>query len=121
MEGGCFGRAQNEEGDRLTQSPDVVLALGGAVPVLNKRTFLAAESQMVGPMLSDTGESSNTTFITNVVLTSKNVWKGIDVQIGVYNIFGEAARIPHTSHWDQSQPWQRQPGTLAMLSFIYRF
>ena len=118
---GCFGRAQNEEGDRLTQSPDVVLALAGAVPVLNKRTFLAAESQMVGPMLSDTGESSNTTFITNIVLTSKNVWKGIDVQIGVYNLFGEAARIPHTSHWDQSQPWLRQPGTLAMLSFIYRF
>ena len=120
---GNFGHAQDDEGKRLTNSPDVLMALAGAVPlpIINKRTFLAVETQMIGPMLSDTGQSSQPTFLTNVVFTSKNVWKGLDVQVGVYNLFGENALVPRASPFTQSQPWLRPPGVLGMITLTYRF
>jgi outer membrane receptor protein involved in Fe transport len=89
--------------------------------VLNKKTFLAIEPQIVGPQLSDTRGRSNTSFVTNVVLTSKEVLKGMDLQVGVYNLFGQYARLPHTSQFDQSQPWLRYPGTTVLFSVTYRF
>ena len=117
---GSLGRAYDQNNDRPTHSPDALLSLAGAVPVY-KRTFLALETQLVGPQLADTGDKSNITYITNIVLTSKNVWRGMDVQVGLYNLFGETALIPRTSVWDQSQPWLREPGPLLMLSVTYRF
>jgi outer membrane receptor protein involved in Fe transport len=118
---GNYGHAENNEGNALDHSPDVLLAMAGAVPVFNKRTFLAIETQMVGPMHSDTGQLSQPTFLTNIVLTSKNVWKGLDVQVGVYNLFGDSALVPRASPFTQSQPWLRPPGVLAMVSLTYRF
>jgi iron complex outermembrane receptor protein len=118
---GSLGRATDENSDREEHSPDMLLSLAGAVPVINGRTFLALETQMVGPQLSDTGASSNASFITNFVVTSKNVWKGVDLQVGIYNLFGDAARIPHTSSADQAEPWLRQPGLSVLFSLTYRF
>jgi iron complex outermembrane receptor protein len=120
---GNFGRTVDEHDQRLPLSPDVLLSMAGAVPVsfINKRTFLAVETQMVGPMLSDTGQSTNPTYLTNVVLTSKKVWKGLDVQVGVYNIFSNSALEPRASPWNQYQTQLRAPGVLGMITLTYRF
>ncbi len=117
----CVGHAEDSQGQRLTLSPDVVLALAGDVPVINKQTFLSLETQMVGPMLSDLGANSNPSFLTNIVLTSRRVYKGLDLQVGVYNLFGNSARVPRDAPWNQNQPWLREPGVLAMVSLTYHF
>lgn len=118
---GTLGRGVDSHHDRLEHSPDSVVAISGAIPVINERTFLAAEAQIVGSMLADEGSRSRPSYVTNVVLTSKEVLKGLDLQIGVYNIFGQCAEIPRSSPADQSQLWLRHPGLLVMGGFTYRF
>jgi iron complex outermembrane receptor protein len=117
---GMFGHAEDEHGHTLPQSPDVIVAMAGILPVY-KRTFLSIEPQMLGPMVSDTGVRNEATFLTNVVLTSKNIWRGLDIQVGVYNLFGNAARYPRPSVWNQYEPYIPAPGVQVLLSATYRF
>jgi outer membrane receptor protein involved in Fe transport len=72
-------------------------------------------------MLSDTGIRNEATFLTNVVLTSKKIWRGMDVQVGVYNLFGNSAKYPQPSTWNQYEPYIPAPGVVALVSLTYRF
>jgi iron complex outermembrane receptor protein len=115
-----LGRAVRD-GEQLTHSPEWVLGTSVAVPVFNRKTFLAVEPQVVGPMRTDFGASTNPTFVTNLVLTSRDVFEGVDVQVGVYNLFGDAARLPRNSPFDHSQPSLNYPEPLFLASLTYRF
>lgn len=118
---GSLSRATDDDGHRPTDSPDALVSLAGIVPVY-KRTFFAVETQMVGPMLGDSGQSSPPTFLTNLVLTSKKVWRGLDAQVGLYNLFGGSmARIPNASSANNYQPWLLHPSPMILVSLTYRF
>jgi len=118
---GLLGHAVDNDGNRLSHSPDALLTLAGAVPVINERTFLAVETQIVGSMGSDFGGRADPTYVTNLVLTSKEVRKGLDLHVGVYNLFGELAEVPRTSAVLHGQRWLRHPGTLVLAGFTFRF
>jgi len=117
---GTVTRAADQAGT-LAQSPAWILGTAVAIPIINKRTFLALDPQIVGPQKSDLGDYVGPTFITNIVLTSRNVVKNLDLQAGLYNIFGNYARLPHTSAADQVQPTENYPHMQLMLSATYRF
>jgi outer membrane receptor for ferrienterochelin and colicins len=117
---GAVTRAEHD-GETLTLSPAWILGAAVAIPIINERTFLAIEPQIVGPQKSDLGRYTSPTFITNVVLTSKDVTQGLDLQLGVYNIFGEWARLPHSSSWDYYQPTLNYPTTQFIFSMTGRF
>jgi outer membrane receptor for ferrienterochelin and colicins len=117
---GTVTRAE-QHGDTLPLSPAWILGASVAIPVINERTFLAIEPQIVGPQKSDTGAYTSPTFITNVVLTSKNVIDRVDLQLGVYNIFGEWARLPRSSSYDFYQPTVNYPTTQVIFSMTGRF
>ena len=118
---GDVGRAQMENGDVLNMSPDVILSLAGAIPVINKKNMLALETQMVGPMREDDGRYSDPSFLTNIIFTRKNIWRGMDLQVGVYNLFGNFAKMPSEGPFFQAQPWLRYPGIVGMVSVTYKF
>jgi outer membrane receptor protein involved in Fe transport len=109
------------EGETLTNSPAWTLGGALAIPILNRRTFIAIEPQIVGPQKSDLGQYTSPTFITNVVLTSRDILPGLEVQAGVYNLFGELARLPHNSVADHFQPTLNYPRTQFLVSLTYRF
>ncbi len=116
-------RAENDDGERLTHSPEWIIGASLAIPVFNSKTFLAIEPQFVGPMKSDLGESTDATFITNIVLTSRDFArvKGLEVQLGLYNLFADEARWPRNSDNIHLQPTLNHPETELMLSITYRF
>lgn len=118
-----YGTAEQAQhgGAALTNSPDWILGTSLAFPVLNPRTFLAIEPQVVGPQKNDLGTYVHTTFLTNIVLTSKEIAKGWDFQIGAYNIFANDARMPRDSAYNQFQPTLNYPSTQFLASFTYHF
>ena len=117
---GSVDRAERD-GDGLTHSPQWIVGLSAAVPILNRHTFLAVEPQVVSGMTSDTGQSTDTTYITNIVLTSREVVKGMELQLGLYNLFGNLARIPRDNQFDQFEPTLRYPYPTLLASVTYKF
>jgi outer membrane receptor protein involved in Fe transport len=120
---GALTRAQDSDGHRLTQSPEWITGASLVFPVFNNKTFLAIEPQVVGPMSSDLGESTDPTFITNIVFTARDVAhiKGLEFQLGLYNLFGNEARLPHNSASIHFQPTLNHPEPELMFSISYRF
>ncbi|MFI5378279.1 MAG: TonB-dependent receptor plug domain-containing protein [Tepidisphaerales bacterium] len=120
---GALTRAEDDQGNRLTHSPEWIAGASLVVPVFNSRTFLAIEPQIVGPMTSDLGESTDPTFITNIVFTAREPArvKGLEVQLGLYNLFANDARLPHNSVDIHYQPTLNYPETELMLNISYRF
>jgi iron complex outermembrane receptor protein len=117
---GSVDRAERN-GDGLTHSPQWIVGMSTVIPVLNNRTFLSIEPQVVGPMNSDADVVTHPTFITNIVLTSREVRKGLDLQLGLYNLFGNIARIPRDNAFDQFQPTMRYPYPQLLASATYKF
>ncbi|MGD0464282.1 MAG: TonB-dependent receptor [Tepidisphaeraceae bacterium] len=117
---GSVDRAERD-GDGLTHSPQWIVGLSTVVPVLTNRTFLSIAPQVVGPMNSDADVVTHPTFITNIVLTSREVVKGLDVQLGLYNLFGNIARIPRDNQYDQIEPTLRYPYPQLLASLTYHF
>ncbi|MGA2439694.1 MAG: TonB-dependent receptor [Tepidisphaeraceae bacterium] len=117
---GSVDRAERD-GDGLTHSPQWIVGLSAAAPILNNHTFLSVEPQVVGSMTSDLGQSTHPTYITNVVLTSRDVMKGMDFQLGLYNLFGDIVRIPRDNQFDQFQSTLRYPYPTLLASVTYKF
>jgi len=117
---GSMDRAQRD-GDGLTHSPQWIVGLSAAIPIFNDRTFIAVEPQIVGGMKSDLGQSTQTTYITNIVLTSRDVVKGLDLQLGLYNLLGNVARLPRDNQFDQFEPTLRYPYPQLIASATFKF
>jgi len=117
---GSLGQTQ-EGGDRLTCSPDRIIGGSFAIPLINKRTFLAIEPQIVGGQKSDLGQYTYPTYLTNIVLTSRRIIGGLDVQAGVYNLFAWDARQPHDSVFNNLQPTLDYPGVMGLVTLTYHF
>jgi iron complex outermembrane receptor protein len=117
---GSYGSA-TRDGELLTHSPRWIIGTSVVAPVFGKKTFLAIEPQIVGRMKNDLGEYTDPTFVTNVVLTSRDLFRNVDFQIGVFNLFGDVARLPRDNEFNQNQPFLRYPGWELMASLTYRF
>jgi iron complex outermembrane receptor protein len=115
-----LGQAQ-QGGVSLACSPAWIVGGSLAVPVINQRSFLALEPQIVAGQKSDLGDYTNPTFLTNVVFTSRRVIRGLDVQVGIYNLFASYVRQPHDSVFNNLQPTLDYPGTTALVSLTYHF
>ncbi len=116
---GSVSRAERSA-SQLTHSPQWIAGASVAFPLF-RRTFLAVEPQFIGSQKSDLGTSTSPTFLTNVVLTSREIVKNLDLQIGVYNLFSNSAREPRDSAADQVQPTLNYPNTQFLASLTYRF
>jgi hypothetical protein len=55
------------------------------------------------------------------VLTSRDVFKNCDLQVGVYNLFGDSARVPRYGPTIHSQPFLNAPEPTFLVSLTYRF
>jgi outer membrane receptor protein involved in Fe transport len=108
-------------GNQLTLSPHYIFGTSLAFPIWRKNTFLAIEPQVVGPMKSDLGQSTQPTYLTNVVLTSKDILKDWTFQVGAYGLFAHNARMPHDASFEQYQPTLNYPSTQYLFSATYRF
>ena len=118
-----FTDTESPDGEQLAISPQWIVGAAVIVPVLNRNTFLALDTQLVGPMESDLGQSTDTSYVTNVILTSREFLgvEGLEFQAGVYNLFADDARLPHGDSFLHAQPTLNWPETRAMVGLTYRF
>jgi outer membrane receptor for ferrienterochelin and colicin len=108
-------------GQLLANSPQWIAGTSLAFPIINPRTFLAIEPQIIGPQRNDQFIYTHTTFLTNIVLTSKDVINGLDLQVGAYDIFSNGARMPRDSAFNQVQSTLSYPTTKFLAGLTYRF
>jgi outer membrane receptor for ferrienterochelin and colicins len=110
-----------QDGSTLVNSPDWITGTSIAIPVLRKDTFLTIEPQIVGQQKNDLGESTPPTFLTNVVFTSRDLWKGWTFQAGLYNLFGNFARYPREGPFNQVETSLNGPNPEALVSLSCKF
>jgi outer membrane receptor for ferrienterochelin and colicins len=114
-----YSRADSE-GDGLTHSPNWIVGASTAISIC-KNTFLAIEPQIVAPMKSDLGDYTSPSFVTNIVLTSRDFYPGWTIQAGAYNLFSNYARLPRDGPFNQYQPTLNYPQTMYLFSLSHRF
>ena len=117
---GTYTRAEHD-GIVLPHSPKWILGSAAAVPLFGRDTYLAFEPQIVGPMKSDLNQYTKPTFITNVVFTSRDIFKGWTFQAGVYDLFANSAKFPRDGAFNQFQPTLNWPGTRLEVSLSTKF
>lgn len=115
-----YTRAEHD-GDRLLDSPEWIVGGSLIVPIWKSHTFLSVNPQIVGQMKTDLGTETAPTYLTNIVITSKDFIPGWDVQAGVYNLFSNAARLPRDGPFNQIQPTLNYPDTSYLVSLTHRF
>ncbi len=108
-------------GTQLTHSPQWIAGVGAVIPVDGKKTFLSIEPQFVGRQKSDLGQYTQPTFITNIIVTSKDIVPGWDIQAGVYNLFADHARLPRDGAFNQYQATLDYPDTRYLVTLTHRF
>jgi iron complex outermembrane receptor protein len=111
----------NDDGELPEQSPKWIVGTALAVPIISRNTFLALEPQIVGPMKDPTGQFTQPTYLTNIVLTSDDLIKNWTFQAGVYNLFAHNARLPAGGPEEQVQPTITYPATEVRVSVTCRF
>jgi iron complex outermembrane receptor protein len=117
---GSYTRAEHDEVEQ-TESPQWIFGVAAAIPVFNNRTFLSIDSQIVGPQKSDLQQYTDATYITNVIFTSRDFWKGWNFQVGVYDLFANHARFPRGGPFNQIQPTLNWPDTSFLVSLTCKF
>ncbi len=117
---GTFTRAEHD-GQTLTQSPEWIVGAALAIPLYKQKLILSIEPQVVGRMKSDLNQFTQPSYITNVVLTSRDIVSGWDLQVGAYNLFSASARLPRDGAFNQVQPTLNYPEMRYMLSLTHRF
>jgi iron complex outermembrane receptor protein len=110
-----------QDGSTLVHSPAWITGTSVALPVLRKNMFLTIEPQIVGQMKNDLGQYTSPTFLTNVIFTSRDFYKGWTFQAGVYNLFGNFARLPREGPFNQVETTLNGPNPEAMISLSCKF
>jgi iron complex outermembrane receptor protein len=107
-------------GNSLTHSPNWIVGISTAIEIY-KNTFLSIEPQIVAPMKSSLGTYTSPSFVTNIVLTSRDIFRGWTFQAGAYNVFSNYARLPGEGPGNQYQPTLNYPETTYLFSLSRRF
>ena len=107
--------------NRLLDSPEWIVGTAVVLPIYKNKTFLSIEPQFVGQMKDDLGNDTSPTYLTNIVLTSKDIVPGWDAQAGVYNLFSDNARLPRDGPFNQYQKNLDYPLPLYMVGLTHRF
>jgi iron complex outermembrane receptor protein len=108
-------------GSTLVHSPSWITGAAVAIPILRSQTFLTIEPQVVGQQKNDLGEYTPPTFLTNIVFTSRDFYKGWTFQAGVYNLFGNFARYPREGPFNEVETSINGPVPEALVSLSCRF
>jgi outer membrane receptor for ferrienterochelin and colicins len=119
-----YQRAEDDDGARLPLSPEWIAGGSVVIPLFSSKVnFLSIDSQVVGPMESDTGEETDPTFITHATFTSRHLFgvRNLQFQLSVHNLFADEARWPHGDAGLHAQPTLNWPETRVTANLSYRF
>ncbi len=111
-------RAQDASGARLTNSPRHLAKLNASAPLPGGWLRAGAELQYTGPRRTLAGETGGF-WLGNLNLSAERLAPGLDVSLGVYNLFNRRYADPGGT--EHVQDTIEQDGRSIRLKLRYRF
>jgi iron complex outermembrane receptor protein len=103
----------------LTDSPEHLFKLNLSVPVFQEKLIASAEFQYTSQRATLLGTEAGGFGVVNVTLLSRNLAKGLDLSVSVYNVLDRRYSDPATPfHVQDVIP---QDGRLVLGKLTYRF
>lgn len=107
-------------GNRLTDSPSHILKLGLTAPVYKDTLFLSGETFYLSSRRTLSGQLVGGYSVSNFSLLARDVFKGADMTLGVYNLFDRLYDDPATPNQELLSSIQ-QDGRTVYAKLSYRF
>lgn len=116
----AFQEARNQQDDEwLANSPRHLVKINVAVPLVRKRVFLSMEEQYMSRRKTLTGRSLGSHGTTNLTVSAREIVKGLEGSMSVYNLFDKEYADPgSTEHVQDSLP---REGRSFRMKLTYRF
>jgi outer membrane receptor for ferrienterochelin and colicins len=103
----------------LVNSPRDNAQIGISWPLVKDKTFLSAEMQYLGRRLTLADNYTDPSFVTNLTFYAKEIGKGMDVSMSIYNLFDEKyTSVGGPEHLQDEIP---QDGRSFLFQLTYRF
>lgn len=106
-------------GADLSNSPRHVGKLNFVVPVYRERIFAGLELQYTGKVRTFYGGTAGDSWIANLTLSSRELVKGLDASVSIYNLFNTGYGNPGAG--DHVQEIVRQDGRSFRVKLTFRF
>ncbi|MBM4031786.1 MAG: TonB-dependent receptor [Planctomycetes bacterium] len=115
-----LARAEDgETGQRLVNSPTHLAKLNVSVPVVRDKLFASLELQYTSRRDTLAGRHAGAFWLANFTLHGRDLLKGLDASLGVYNLFDRRYRDPGSR--EHRQDAIEQDGRTFRLQIIKRF
>jgi iron complex outermembrane receptor protein len=120
--GYAYQQTEDRETDEvLTDSPAHLVDAAVSVPFFRERFFASTELQYTSARDTLWGTEADDFFVVNLVLYGRNVVKGLDASVGVYNLFDADYADPAGSVPYHVQDVIPQDGITFQVKLTYRF
>ncbi len=106
-------------GRRLVNSPAHLAKLNISVPIVPEKLFAGLELQAMSQRRTIAGQRAAAHCTANLTLYGHSLWKGGDISMGVYNIFGRRYGDPGST--EHRQDIIEQDGRTFRLQLTQRF
>jgi iron complex outermembrane receptor protein len=118
--GYAYQRARNaDSGEELVNSPRHQAKLNLSVPLYQEKLFAGAELRTMSSRKTLTGKESDSPFVANLTLYSKDWVKGLEISASVYNVFDQRYGDPGSE--EHMQDLIEQDGRTFRVKLTYSF
>jgi len=97
---------------RLSNSPRHLVKAGVTIPIYKDKLFLGTQSRFMDERLTRNGQHADRSIITDLNIYAHNLVKGLDLSLGIFNLFDEdysdpvsAAHLQETIEQDGVNFW----------------
>lgn len=103
----------------LSNSPEHTVKFNLIYPLLENKLFAGIDAQYTAKRKTLSGDRTDDAIVTNLTLTYDNLLDGLDIQLGLYNLFD--VRYAHPGFAEHVQDSIEQDGRTFGLKLTYRF
>lgn len=108
-------------GELLINSPRNLTKLNLSVPMLKEHIIAGLEEQYTGRRWTLGENTTEAFFVTNVTILAQNMVKGLDLSLGVYNLFDKQYRDPASEEHRPALDSIEQDGRVWRLKVTYLY
>ena len=103
----------------LANSPRHLVNFNLIYPLIEKKLFAGIESKYTSKRKTLSNNHAEDAIVTNLTLTYENITKGMDVQVGIYNLFDE--KHGHPGFAEHTQDVIEQDGRTVGVKLTCRY
>jgi iron complex outermembrane receptor protein len=103
----------------LTNSPNHLAKLNLTAPLIPGKVFVGLEEQYTSQRKTLAGNEADSFFVTNLTLFSRNLLKGLEASVSVYNLFDNKYSDPGAA--EHTQDLLQQDGRSFRFKLTYKF